>query len=103
MRNVNNSTDVCQFQLDIAPRVEWTDIRLVHARAGLKWRSYNGAALNSRWDCILSTSAVLRGTDASNLLAQGTRRLPYASEVHGSSDRPGGRLARAGILTELYV
>jgi hypothetical protein len=55
---------------------------------------YNGAALNSRWDCILSV--VLRGTDASNLVAQGIRRLPHAN-------RSGRRLARAGILTGFYL
>ena len=48
---------------------------------------YNGAALNSRWECILSV--VLRGTDASDLVAQGTRRLPHASEVHESANRSG--------------
>ena len=48
---------------------------------------YNGAALNSRWECSLSV--VLRGTDAANLVAQGTRRLPHASEAHGSANRSG--------------
>ena len=50
---------------------------------------YNGAALNSRWECILSV--MLRGTDASNLVAQGTRRLPHASEVHESANRSSRR------------
>ena len=62
---------------------------------------YNGAALNSRWECILSV--VLRGTDEPNLVAQGTRSLPHASEVHESANRWGRRLARAGILTEFYL
>ena len=76
----------------------------MHARAGPaagRVAGYNGAAFNSRWDCILSV--VLRGTDVANLVAQGIRRLPHASEVHESANRSGRRLTRAGILTELYL
>ena len=102
MRNVNNSIGLCQFQLDIVPQVEWTDTRLVHAQAGPgRVTGYNGAAFNLRWDCILSV--VLRGTDVANLVAQGTRRLPDASEIHKSANRSGRRLARAGILTGVYL
>ena len=101
MRNINNVIDLCQFRLDIAPRVELTDIRLVHAQAGPgRVTGYNGVAFYTRWDCILSV--VLRGTDVANLVAQSTRRLPHASEVHESANHPGRRLARAGIRTEFY-
>ena len=83
---------LCQYQLDIAPRVELTDTRLVHARAGPgRVTGYNGAALNSRWDSILSV--VLPGTDAANLVARCTRRLSHASEVNESANRSGRRLA----------